>query len=443
MTPLRICMTEPVEPESRGSMGCHYVMETAKAAGYDIEYVDWDSPTARCDYDVELISVHHCTDFPRLAQMPRRGKIRLAGGHPSTNNWRPAIKYADAHCIGDGEPWIVPALDILSSGGCVDDLKKLPGTIITSQWDKGEIIPQANAVSEVPKHPPYLNFGGEGHARVWYIELSRGCPFKCHYCELGWSRMRAKHQDTDWIVDQIKRIDKKKSNKISLFAPDEASHPGYGKILQAIHDSKLVTSFGSMRIDQILKANLPIKANMLVRVGLDGLTEETRIRVKKVIRTPSVIDYFRFMSENGHSNFKIFMVFGYPWETLKDFDEFEYMMEAVRSIPRRVAAHVRVKFTPFIPQPSTPLKDSPLNYDHEMVKRINGWFDRMKRTSRSKWFIHSDGIMSEKSHKLQWMLTHGDEDLMDRVRDWNGTETLKGYDVFDLLEKERKMMTIS
>lgn len=428
---LKVCMTEPSEAKDRGSMGCQYVLNAARAAGWGVDYVDCDAPVEPGRYDVELASVHHCTDFPRLAALPRRAPIRLAGGHPTTNNWRPAIPFADAHCVGDGEEWIVEALSLLESGQPVEALADISGTIVRSRWTPGDPIPPARQVTPIPKHPPYLNHAGEGHARVWYLELSRGCPFKCHYCELGWLRTRAAHQDTDWIIDQIKTIDKSKSNKISLFAPDEASHPGYGRILQAIHDAGLVTSFGSMRLDQIIKQNLPIKRNMLIRVGLDGLSEATRRRVKKPIRDTSVIDYFEYMSARGHSNFKVFMVFGYPWERLDDFDEFEALMEAVRSITRKANAHLRVKFTPFIPQPSTPLGGAVPNYDQGMVDRIKDWFNRVAKPYRHPgWYIVSDGIMSRKAHQLQCDLTKGDEFLLsESAENWSECQKLMGYEV--------------
>lgn len=436
---MKVLITEAVPLDSRGSMGTQYVMNAARAAGFDLTYVGADEPTPHGSYDVELVAVHHCTDFPRLARLPRRAPIRLAGGHPSTNNWRPAIPFADAHCIGEGEEWIVEALTILSRNGTVDDVgRDVLGTLVTKQHEPGAPMPAGRQVRPIPRHPAYLNKSGEGHARVWYLELSRGCPFKCHYCELGWMRKRAEHQDTDWLIAEINRIDKSQSNKISLFAPDEASHPGYHQVLQAIHDAGLVTSFGSMRLDQIVKQQLPIRPNMLIRVGLDGLTQETRLRVKKPIYDHDVINYFEFMSERGHANFKMFMVFGYPWENLSDFDGFERMMEAVRAIPRKVNAHLRVKFTPFIPQPSTPLGQAKPNYDPQMVNRIKQWFDRVAKPYRNPgWYIVSDGIMSQRQHALQCLLTQGDEHLLTTLGPdaWDGTSRLQGYDVFGLLDR--------
>lgn len=426
---LRISLVECTTPENRGSMGAIYVENAIRSAGHQVQFIDADNYAQSGPWDVELVSVHHCTDFPRLKNLPRRGRIRIVGGHPSTNNIRPAIPFGDVFCIGEGEEWIIHVLDRIAAGASAIDLSDLPGTIIREIWNVGQPIPETNTIVPLPKHPPYLNRAGDGHAPTWYIEMARGCPFSCHYCELGWA-WKYRPQSTEYLLSAIDSIDKSRSKKVSLFAPDEASHPGYAECLQRIHDKGLITSFGSMRLDVIVKQGLPIKPNMLIRVGLDGLTESTRIRVHKPIKNQDVVNYFRFMSDRGHSNFKVFMVFGYPWESPSDFKEFESVFEQIRRIPRRVNAHVRVKFTPFIPQPSTPLGDSKPNYDHETVGLILDWFQRVKSPrSQPGWYFANDGIMSKKSHDLQCQLTLGDERLLvEKQQDWSHCETLKGYD---------------
>lgn len=421
-------MREPVEEDSLGSMGCRYVINSANAAGFSVDYLTPQQSPSK-SYDVELVSCHHCTDFPRLKALPRIAPLRIVGGHPTTNNIRPAIPFGDVFCLGEGETWIAHVLARLNDGAHARDLADLPGTIIPTRGMAGE-IPAGNTEAEVPKHPPYLNRSGEGHARVWYLEMARGCPFACHYCELGWA-WKYRMQDTDWLLEQIGGIDTKQSNRVSLFAPDEASHPGYHAILDRIHQRRMVTSFGSMRLDVIVRKNLPFKSNMLIRVGLDGLTESTRMRVGRKITDDAVWEYFRYMTDRGHHNFKIFMVFGYPWETSKDFDEWKFLWDRISRIPRKKNAHVRIKFTPLIPQPSTPLGDAAPQYHHELAGRIAEWFTHVKTPySQPGWYVANDGLMGARSHELQCRLTLGDETtLLDDATDWSETETLQGYDV--------------
>jgi len=404
--PLRVTMTEACDPEDKGSMGARYVMNAAAEAGFPVTYDEDGTVPA----DVQLVSVHHCTDWPKLAKIPKSAPIRIAGGHVTTNNVRPGIPFADWWCIGEGEEWVKHALRRVSNDAC---LSGLPGTIHSKSWENGAPIPPQNTIDPLPKHPPYLNRDGDGHARVWYIELARGCPFQCKYCELGWA-WKYRPQDTDYLLEQLDMIDTSQSKRVTFFAPDEASHPGYAEVLAEVHRRKLITSFGSMRFDAIMKRkNLPFKSNMLIRIAIDGMTHATRKKVSRHQSDDAIVNYFRYMVDNGHHNFKVFMIFGYPWETIEDFQEFEDLMDLVFAYPVKKNVHLRVKFTPLIPQPSTPLGDCEPKYDPFMVERILKWFDRVKRPNREPgWFVRNDGLMSKRSHAEQIRLTKGDETLL-------------------------------
>jgi len=400
-------MVEACADRDAGSMGAHYVAESARRAGYTVE-----AGPGPCD--VELVSVHHCEDFIRLAAMPRVDRIRIAGGHAMANNCRPAIPYADVICLGEGETWIVEALGRLARECHPDVLRGMPGTVVCSDWPCD--IPTPVWEPGVPRNPPYLNRAAAGHAATWYLEMARGCPFACHYCELG-NTVPYRIQNTAWLCEQLRAIPR--GDRVSLFAPDEASHPGYGDCLRTIADCGLITMFGSVRADQVTRHDLPFPRNMLLRVGLDGLTEQTRVRVGKPIMDSDIVDYFSIMSDRGHANFKVFLVVGYPWERADDVDQWAALWERVRRIPRAANAHVRIKVTPLIPQPSTPLAGCVGRYDLLMHNRISQWFRRVAkpfRADRPGWFFDQDGqIMSRRRWKLQCELTAGNIDAVRRL----------------------------
>lgn len=405
----RIGLWEACPPEDKGSIGCNYVMRWARRAGWNVEY-EPDGPV-----DIELVSVHHASDYPMVAAMPRRGKIRIVGGYACLVNPRPVIPFADVVLVGEGETWILLALRALAEDGRFrpEALRGLPSTIITRDWEYGAPIPPARMEFPIPKNEAYLNREAKGHAPTWYLEMARGCPFRCHYCSLG-NLTRYRLQETDFLLDQLERLDRSKSNRVSLFAPDEASHPGYGEILQKIHDLGLITQFGSMRIEQIMRRNLPLRPNMLIRVGMDGLTEETRFRVGRMQSDEYFIEYFRYMSDRGHANFKVFMIVGYPWEKPEDLDHWISLMSRIGSLPRRNAnAHVRIKITPLIPMPGTPLEHAEAKYDFQLITRMQDWIRAWRPPRSPGWFFEQDGtVMSYRNWKRQCELVKGDETIL-------------------------------
>lgn len=405
---MRVCLIEACAENDAGSIGAWYIKIHAERAGYSVDILR----RPKKGYDVELISVHHCTDFPRLARMPKRARYRLVGGHPTSSNARPVISFADAVCLGEGESWIGPALQRLEQYDNIEALADLPGTIISKDWVYGTPLPAPNVETPLPDNPPYLNRPGTGSA-AWYIEMARGCPYSCQFCELGHSTPYRVYP-ADYLKKKIDLADVSITRKINFYAPDEASHPRYQELYDYLMERGYSTSFSSMRVESILRGEIPkIKTNHLLRVGLDGLTEATRRRVGKPITTGMVVEYLTRFVDRGHVRFKMFMIFGYPWEQVSDFDEWENLFAWIQSIPLRKNVLLRMKWTPFIPQPGTPLAGTTPQYDFAMVERIRMWHGlfAMPR-SEPGWFTENDGLMSRKSHAFQVRLATGDEGVL-------------------------------
>ncbi len=315
---MKLCMIECAPLDSRGSMGCQYIINSVRNAGYQIDYVEMES--YKGGYDIELVSILSVVNYSLLKNLPKLAKLRIVGGHPLNNNPLPILPFGDIFCIGEGEEWIIKVLQALKDGCSILDIQNLiPGTI-TKYWN-GELI-KSIYVSEIPKNEPFLTPKKIGHSPTWNIEMARGCKSKCHYCELGWS-VKLREHSTEYLINQINNLDKKKSNRISLFAPDESAHNGYIDCLKAISDRGMVTQFGSSRIDSFLSSGIKFPKNFTLRLGVDGLREKDRFLVKKNISNKDLINYFEHAAEIEHTGIKLFMIFGYEWELIEHFNEFK------------------------------------------------------------------------------------------------------------------------
>lgn len=82
-------------------------------------------------------------------------------------------------------------------------------------------------------------------------------------------------------------------------------------------------------------------------------------------------------------------------------------------IPLKKNVSLRIKWTPFIPQPCTPLADTEAQYDFDLIDKINIWHAVNARPKREPgWYIENDGLMSARSHRTQCILTKGDEHVL-------------------------------
>ena len=407
---MRICLIEAVrKQEDAGSIGVYFIEQAVKRAGHVIERIPWDSQ--RYCYDVELISVHHPSDYSILQKIPRHAKIRIIGGHVTYTNPRPVIPLCDALCLGDGEEWIVNILSKIDRDRrYFETIDALEGGILTRTWQKGEDIPSLNFLTPLPlNNPPYLNNHGELNA-AWYIEITRGCPFRCAYCEVGHA-MPCRHVQYPRIMEQLDTLDRLETDRIVFFASDEASHPEYAQIVQAAKDRGFRQVVGLYRLDQIQRHGLTFPRNQLIKVGIDGLTEATRHRVGKRLKDDGIYQYFKTMTGRGHVFFKAYQMFGYPWECLKDFDQFESLMSRILALPVSESVKLLIKWAPLIPRPKTPLERESAQYDTKMVKRIKAWHsEHAKPKHLPGWFVEIDqGIQSRATHKRHCQYFTGDE----------------------------------
>jgi radical SAM superfamily enzyme YgiQ (UPF0313 family) len=218
----------------------------------------------------------------------------------------------------------------------------------------------------------------------------------------------------DQICRALDQADTKITKKINFYAPDEASHPDYFLLFDELKKRGYNAAFSSMRIESILRRGLPnIPVNTLIRVGIDGLSWETRKRVNKKITDDMIVEYFDTFIQRGHIQFKMFMIFGYPWETIEDFSRFENLMRRLFALPLKKNISLRIKWTPFIPQPCTPLGGEIPNYNYDLVDKINVWHALHARPQTYPgWYVENDGLMSQRSHQRQCELTTGDELLL-------------------------------
>lgn len=399
---------ECCKQSDRGSIGAWYVYNALERAGH---HVDRGRKAGR-QYDVELLSIHHSSDLIRLATRPQHARIRIVGGHPMQSNPRPAFPFADVVFIGEGEQWIVEAFERLGKSLDVKSLEGMDGVVVPS---RGCDVPPGVFLDPLPSNPPYLNRPGTRSA-AWYVEMARGCRFNCSFCELGHSspfRIYSK----DHLMGVIDDTDCSVTRKINFYAPDEASHPDYVELLHYLQEKGFAAGFSSMRLESILKGGtfIPIRSNVLIRIGLDGLTEKTRRKVKKPITNDNLVEYFDRLIQHGHVQFKMFLIVGYPWEKVADFDEFEWLMDQVGRLPYKKNVSLRIKWTPLVPQLCTPLRDVDPQYDYEMVDRILGWHHRARNpNSEPGMFIRMDGgVLSEENHALQVKLAGGNESVWD------------------------------
>ena len=92
--------------------------------------------------------------------------ITIVGGPHATARYRSVAEYADYVVVGEGEYTLPRLLAAIERG----DETPVPGVATRDHYEPAKITVRLDA------YPAFTQMKG-------YVEISRGCPFDCGYCE--------------------------------------------------------------------------------------------------------------------------------------------------------------------------------------------------------------------------------------------------------------------
>lgn len=313
-----------------------------------------DYPAALADTLLVTVSSQQgIADVKReLRKLNLTNKRMILGGGGC---YAPAVfeNLADVICVGEGQRFI---RTLLADG--YEVAEQLP-----ESWKRGEtcpVIPSTGFPWDVPplNHP-------DGTVRVFG---SRGCKYRCLFCQTGWETSYRVNPDTELLQRQIRELERRGS-RLAIVTNDAAEERVSLSGQQ---------EFLSVRL-QNLRHMMPLTRQEAksVRIGVEGASERLRIAVGKPVQNDELLGTTFDLMANG-VGVRWFFIPGLPGETDADYEDIRYLVRELHHLPKGC---VMMNFHSFIPQPATPLGVLPLVDDY--------WerFDEFRR-----WFFHGPGF---------------------------------------------------
>jgi radical SAM family uncharacterized protein len=204
------------------------------------------------------------------------------------------------------------------------------------------------------------------HDRVT-IEVARGCPNACRFCQAGATRLPVRWRSVDEIVRVAKAaIEATGYREVSLLSLSTGDYPHLEELIARLNAElaplHVSISLPSLRVDQQL-ALLP-KLTSEVRKG--GLTiaaeagsQRLRDAIRKDIRHEDIIAGVRAAYEAGWQKVKVYFMAGLPGETEADIDAIFDLCRELSQTRRAVDGHpgaIGASVSWFVPKPHTPMQ---------------------------------------------------------------------------------------
>jgi radical SAM family uncharacterized protein len=378
----------------------------------------------------------------------------IVAGGPCCQNPEPMADFIDLFVTGDGEPalpaigdaWLEARRDVLAGSAPrtgaagrqqrADALlriaRQLPFAYVPRfyepEYRDGRVCAMQRVRAEVPATiepsvirdldqiplptQPIVPYIECVHDRI-AIEIMRGCPWQCRFCQSTAIKRPLRVREVDTIVQAaVASYRATGFNEISVLSLSSSDYPEFVPLMKRLQyvfgPLGVNISVPSLRVNEQLRT-LPELVGSERRSSLtlapEVARDDMREQIRKKIRNEDLFEGCRNAFRNGFESVKLYFLCGLPGERPVDLDGIVEMAEAIARIGREVRgryASVTASVSNFVPKPHTP-------YQWNGMQRRE-YFEWAHRYLWQKRTIRSVNIKchSIETSLLEGVLTRGD-----------------------------------
>ena len=334
-------------------------------------------------------------------------------GGPGAQNPEVLAPFVDVFVIGDGEeslPWLMDKWMTLKErarrrlkGGAeasrrarIECLAELVGSVADAGWQPwayapmfyepeyhadGTIAAVHRTRSDVPRDifacvirqdfdslplptRPVVSNVETTHDRI-PIEIMRGCPWQCRFCQSTVIKRPLRIRSVETIVRAALETYRNTGyNEISLLSLSSSDYPYFDDLVRRMHEVfhplGVNVSLPSLRVNSQLRT-LPKLIKGFRQHGLtlapEVARDDMREQIRKPIKNDDLYEGCREAFKNGWRGVKLYFMCGLPGERRADLDGIVDMAETIAKIGKEIRgryADVTASVSNFVPKPHTP-----------------------------------------------------------------------------------------
>ncbi len=415
--------------------------------------------TPLCDFDVVGFSLQYevCATnlltMLDLGRVPLRGKMRtmadplvLAGG-PCAQNPEPLAHFVDVFVTGDGEPSLplVCKLWRKLKSECERDglaegeegvrqreemlarlATELPFCYVPRFYEpeyfEGRVIAlnrtradlpetiEPSVISDLDGIPlpvkPVVPYVECVHDRI-AIEIMRGCPWQCRFCQSTVIKRPLRIRSVDTIVEgALESYRNTGFNEISVLSLSSSDYPHFEELVlrlkEVFNPLGVNISVPSLRVNEQLRSIAELignKRRSSLTLAPEVARDDMREQIRKKIKNEDLYEGCRQAFRRNFESVKLYFMCGLPGERPVDLDGIIEMAETIAKIGKEERgryAKVTASVSNFVPKAHTPYQWNGM--------QSRDYFHWAHKYLRSKCSLRS---VSVKCHDVETSLLEG------------------------------------
>jgi radical SAM family uncharacterized protein len=197
------------------------------------------------------------------------------------------------------------------------------------------------------------------------IEIMRGCPWRCRFCQATTIKRPLRFRSVETIVEAaIESYRNTGYNEISLLSLSTSDYPYFDELMRQLQSEfrplGVSIAMPSLRVNEQLQAVgdlMNTDRHSSLTLAPEAARDEMRQQIGKRITNDDLLAGCRTAFENGFQRVKLYFMCGLPGEGPEDLDGIIDLAEDISRLGRSVhgrPVQVVANVSNFVPKPHTP-----------------------------------------------------------------------------------------
>jgi len=211
---------------------------------------------------------------------------------------------------------------------------------------------------------PIVPFAEAVHERV-SVEIMRGCPRQCHFCQASFCRRPVRRRSVKKITEIAKACYHSTGfDTIGLLSLSTADYPQLEELISKLNeyfrDKHVGLSVPSLRVDRQLKL-LPEQVTSVrksgITIAVEAASERLREALNKPLKDEDLLAAAEAAYDAGWQRLKLYFMVGLAGETEEDIKQIAELSFQLANLRKKVdgkTGQINVTVSWLVPKPHTP-----------------------------------------------------------------------------------------